>query len=513
MPIRPRRLRPLTALAAVLALVPLTAVAGAPASADPSPSPSGSDAAAPTTSAKPLRWRACPKDVPTMAGLRCSTVEVPLDYSRPDGRTIEVAISRLRATSPGKRRGILLTNSGGPGGTGLGFVTTLAEGGTLNTPLPASVRQRYDIIGVDPRGVGHSTPVTCDLPDAFGSTFAPYAGSRADVLEHAALSRKVARGCGTSSTKRLLPHITTANTARDLDRVRAALGEEKASYLGVSYGTYLGAVWATMFPATGDRILIDSAVSPGGWDTRFQRSVAGGFEDRFPDLAAYAAATPELGLGTTPAEVRASFDRIVARLDAEPRADGITSEVFRQATFASLYYDEKLPEIAALWTVLDQGVTIPTDGAANPLEDTENYRASQLHVICNDTAWPESTRTYVRHARADRERFPMFGGATGSISPCAFWPSEPREPKVRIRDRGPSNVLQVQNLRDPATSLAAARRMRAALGDRARFVTADQGGHLAYLFGDNQCLNGIVTRFLVTGERPARDGGCDAETP
>ncbi|WP_218040526.1 alpha/beta hydrolase [Actinomadura sp. WMMB 499] len=129
-------------------------------------------------------------------------------------------------------------------------------------------------------------------------------------------------------------------------------------------------------------------------------------------------------------------------------------------------------------------------------------------MICNDSDWPEQVETYRRNVAADRSRFPMFGAAGANITPCAFWPSEPYEPRVEITDRGPSNVLIVQNRRDPATPLAGARMLRGALGDRARMVTADQGGHLAYLYLDDRCLNGIATKFLTTGARPPQDVAC-----
>ncbi len=120
-------------------------------------------------------------------------------------------------------------------------------------------------------------------------------------------------------------------------------------------------------------------------------------------------------------------------------------------------------------------------------------------------------RTYQRNVAVDRLRHPMFGAAAANITPCAFWPSEPVEPPVRITDDGPSNVLILQNLRDPATPLAGAKDLRRAFGDRARMVTADQGGHLAYLFLDNTCANDVATEFLVTGKRPHRDLFCRAE--
>ncbi|AXB48335.1 hydrolase [Amycolatopsis albispora] len=460
-------------------------------------------AALPAATAEPPGWGECPADV-TGAGLECATLEVPLDYRNPDGETIEIAVSRLASTNPEKRRGVLLTNTGGPGGEGLAFPAILRD----NLKLPQEVLDSYDIIGMDPRGVGHSTPVTCDLQPTQWITNIPlYARNPADVTAQAEQAKVVAAQCGASATAPLLPHITTANTARDLDRVREALGESTVSYFGISYGTYLGSVYTTLFPERSDRILIDSATGPGGWDASFTRMFGEGFEDRFPDFAEYAAAHPEHGLGSTPGQVTAKYFEIAARLDAKPTPEGINGQVFRQLTFAKFYYDHEFPSLARAWHALDTGKPLPQpEAAAAPAGD--NYLASQLHVICNDSDWPERIGHYQRNVAVDRFRHPMFGAAAANVTPCAFWPSEPVEPPVEITGDGPPNVLILQNLRDPATPLAGAQKLRRAFGDRARMVTADQGGHLGYLYLDNRCLNDAGTNFLLTGQRPPRDLAC-----
>jgi pimeloyl-ACP methyl ester carboxylesterase len=475
-----------TALA-VLAVALTAACAQDQAAVTPPPTP------------EPPTWGACPADVEDTS-LECATLDVPLDYRDPGGRTIEIAISRLASTKPEQRRGVLLTNSGGPGGPGLGFPARLRE-----LKLPQAVLDSYDVIGIDPRGVGHSTPVTCDLTtEQQTSNIPPYADDDADVTARAKAVEVIAEQCGSSASADVLPHISTANTARDLDQVRAALGEKTASYLGVSYGTYLGSVYTTLFPETTDRVVLDSAVGPHGWDVNHSRLLGQGMEDRFPDFAAFAAAHPEYGLGSTPEQVRAKYHELGARLDRTPSPDGYDGVLFRQATFSMLYYDTGLAGLAALWQALDTGSPLP----AGEKVEVENYLASQLHVLCNDSDWPESVADYQRDVATDRVRYPLFGAAGANITPCAYWPVEPAEPQVEITDDGPSNVLILQNLRDPATPLAGARDLRAAFGDRARMITADQGGHLAYLYLPNPCADGPVTAFLVTGERPADDLVC-----
>ncbi|WP_020672421.1 alpha/beta hydrolase [Amycolatopsis nigrescens] len=450
-----------------------------------------------------VRWGPC-SEKPTSSRLECATLEVPLDYRDPDGRQIEIAISRLASEKPAQRRGVLLTNPGGPGITGLGYPVALAGSG-----LPRQVLDSYDLIGFDPRGVGRSAPVTCELTpeqQARGN-LAPYAHTAADVAREAGNARTIAEQCATSPTASMLPHTTTANTARDLDRIRAALGEPKLSYLGASYGSYLGAVYTTMFPERSDRIVLDSNLGPGGYDVTAMRMLARGMEDRFPDFAAFAAAHPEYGLGTTPEQVTAKFFDLAERLEAKP-VQGYDGTLFRGITFDRLYSDANMPLLAEMWQALDTDRPPPPNP---PMVNFENFMAARFNVICGDSRWPGTVREYQRNVAVDRPKYPMLGGSAASIGPCAFWPDERVEPPVQIGDRGPSNVLMVQNERDPGTPLAGAEELRRAFGERARMVTADHGGHGVYPFGPNTCANDAVTAFLTAGQRPSQDLACAAE--
>ncbi|MFI9454546.1 alpha/beta hydrolase [Amycolatopsis sp. NPDC052450] len=452
-----------------------------------------------------VRWGPCPEDV-AAPGVECGTLPVPLDYRKPGGATIDIAVSKLASTKPAKRRGIMLTNPGGPGGPGQSMPAGLRAAG-----MPSSVLDAYDIIGFDPRGIGRSTPVTCDLkPEQQVSNVPPYARDAAAVAERATYVAGIAKQCGGSKTAANLPYITTANTARDMDRIREALGEKKLSYYGVSYGSYLGAVYSTLFPQQTDRVVIDSVTGPGGLDPVTSRRLAEGFEDRFPDFAKWAAARhASYGLGRTPQQVTAKFYELAAKLDggAVPGVDGAA---FRMGTFGALYATKTFPVLAQQWQSLDgEGVLKQTAETAQI--DPAQLLAGQLHVVCNDANWPEDVATYQRNVAKDRVKYPMFGAAGANIWACAYWPSEQIEPTVRIGDRGPSNILMVQNLRDPATPLSGAKEMRRALADRARIVTVDEGGHGVWLSDENACGNNAVNRFLVEGKRPARDTACAAD--
>ncbi|WP_329787434.1 alpha/beta hydrolase [Lentzea sp. DG1S-22] len=444
-----------------------------------------------------VQWVACPADV-ALPGLECGKLQLPLDYRKPQGRKTEVMFSRLASKNPAKRKGILLTNPGGPS-EGLTFPAVLKAVG-----LPQSVQDAYDVIGMDPRGIGYSSPSTCDMTEeqmADGSV-PPYANNSAEVRQRAAEVEKIAEQCLKSSSADELPYNTTANIARDLDSVRAALGEEKASFLGYSYGSYLGSVYATLFPKTSDRVVIDSNLPKGGWDVEGGRLMGRGVEDTFPDFAKWAAAHPEHGLGTTPQQVRAKFFDLAARLDEKPSVEGIDGRTFRLLTFTALYGtgDAAFTKLAASWKAFDTGQPQPPQDYPE-VPRVQALLAGRLHVICGDSAWPTSVGTYERNVAVDRVRHPMFGAAAANIQPCAFFP-KPLEKQVLPSDRGPRNVLLVQNERDPATPLAGARSTRRAFGDRAAMITIDQGGHGAYVIGKNKCANDKVTEYLLGGQRP-----------
>lgn len=469
----------------------------------------GSLVAAPAVADEPgtgLAWGACPEDVVTkVAVLRCATVPVPLDYSEPEGEQIEIMVSRLASKNPGKRWGVLMLNPGGPGGSGLSFVDDLAWFG-----MPASVLDSYDVIGMDTRGIGHSAPVSCGFAadqDYLGN-IPPYAVDEAAVAEQAKTAKAVAEQCAANDEDGRLRHVSTANMARDLDRIRAALGEEKASFLGYSYGSALGAAYASMFPERSDRIVLDSNIGDTHLDQDGMRRYALGAEETFPDFATWAAARHETyGLGRTPAEVRRTYFTLAERLDETP-VDGIDGRVFRLATFAGLYGKTKYGLTAQAWQSVRDGDEAAAEQLAAAPAQMDNLWSVFLAVTCNDVEWPSDVRTYQRAVAEDRERYPLYGAASANIMPCAFWPYEPAEPPVAVDDEGPANVLVLQNRRDPVTPHRGGELLDEKFGDRSRLVSVDGSGHGVYVLGDNACALNTTTSFLVDGELPKRDTSC-----
>ncbi|MFC8043023.1 alpha/beta hydrolase [Nocardia sp. NPDC057353] len=458
----------------------------------------------------PVAWGACPDDVVAEAAptlLDCATVPVPLDYADPGAGEIDLMISRLAGQDRDKPRGTLMLNPGGPGGSGLALSALLVKRG-----LPASVTDAYDVIGMDTRGIGHSARVGCGftLDGPYVGNLPPYAVDDAAVGARAEVVRDVARQCAEHDRDDRLRHLSTVNMARDLDRIRAALGQPKTSFLGYSYGSALGAAYASMFPDRTDRIVLDSIVGDTHLDRDGMRRYALGMEETFPHFADWAAARDDTyGLGRTREEVRAAYLEQAAALDRQP-VQGLDGSVFRTAVFGLLFKELQYPLLAELWQSLRAGAAPPDTGPAPSAPAMDNSWTVYLAVTCNDLDWPEDVQPYRDAVAEDRERYPLYGAAAANIIPCAYWPHEPAEPPAAISAEGPANILLVQNRRDVPTPYRGAELLREQFGDRARLVSVDAAGHGAYLLGDSPCANDTATAFLLDGELPADDVTCPA---
>ncbi|GAB7046224.1 alpha/beta hydrolase [Catenuloplanes indicus] len=457
----------------------------------------------PATAAPALHWAACPADaaINPLVAVQCATVPVPLDYADPDGEQIEIMISRVASPNPAKRRGVLLTNPGGPGGSGLGLPADLVGKG-----LPVSVTNAYDLIGMDTRGVGHSTPIACGITtdDGYYGNVPPYAPDDAAVVAQAAIAERIAARCAANPRVR---HLTTANTARDLDRVRIALGEEKASFLGYSYGSALGAAYASLFPDTVDRVVLDSNVGDSHLNREGLRRYAHGFEETFPEFARWLAARHDsYGMGRTPAQVRRNYLALVERLDRTPAPDGTTGAMLRGAVFAGLFSATAYGRTAMfLQTYATPGSVAPSPETPPGPHPSDVALSVFLAVSCNDADWPEELDTYRRGVAEDRKRYPLYGAAAANVLPCAYWAWEPSEAPVGIV---PNDVLIVQNRHDPVTPLAGGELLRSAFGAQSRLVTVNGSGHGVYVLGGDGCALNVTTTYLVDGRLPARDTVC-----
>ncbi|MFJ9448071.1 alpha/beta fold hydrolase [Kitasatospora sp. NPDC101235] len=447
-----------------------------------------------------LRWERCDAGQP--AAFECATVQVPLDYADPGGRRIDLAISRIKAGSAKARHGVLLMNPGGPGVQGL---TMPVE---MEPLLAPEVRERFDLIGFDPRGAGKSSPITCDLTADERSNPHPYtAKTFARDVDRA---RTVADKCRAKAGD-VLPHITTRNTARDMDVVRAALGERRISYFGYSYGTYLGSVYTQMFPQRSDRFVLDSALDPAlAWRGTL-RSAAAGAELAFTRWTEWAAARhATYGLGATPAEVRKTYWDLIARADRTPvptTNGALSGGDIRTGYTGFSYVATATPWIAALKAASEGGPAAPAEPVPSGTEEQENNQTAVTWALfCGDArGWPRDPEQYRRDAIRDRAAYPLAGDLGAGIQPCAFWKSPPREAATVVNTG--VGALIVQNQWDLRATLAMAQGMRRALHGARMITVAGGEGHGVVVAGPS-CAGADVTRYLTTGRLPAKDLTC-----
>ncbi|MFF2847450.1 alpha/beta hydrolase [Streptomyces sp. NPDC058001] len=516
---RRRRLAPLLAVSVTATLAP--ALATSTASAAPAATPQAAASSATNGALERYvkqrpKWKRCGADSP--AEFECATIKVPLDYRVPRGKRIDLAISRIKTTAPGNRHGVLFSNPGGPGGQGLYMPLSMQES------LPKSAQRKYDLIGFDPRGVGRSSPVSCGLEPEEEDWLRPY---KEETFEKdVAWARDVANKCREKAGD-TLPHITTRNTARDMDLLRAILGEKKISYVGYSYGTYLGAVYTQLFPGRADRFVLDSAVDPArAWRGMIQWW-AEGAEPAFDRWTEWAAARSEkYGLGDTPKKVDRTFWDLVAQatekpieLDGQPVTGDDIRSGMRQAVFTPEMATEAFVELKKAAAGEPASATklgafagskgTGTAGAAGASGvPADNMTASFWAVVCGDNsaAWSRDPESYRQDAIEDKGRYPLYGDFASSIKPCAFW-DRSAEPVTKVNNKVGS--LVVQNEWDSQTPLPSGQALHADL-KRSKMVTVLGGeGHGVYPNG-NACTDGTVTRYLLTGKLPAKDVSCQA---
>lgn len=303
----------------------------------------GGPAVSPAAASPPtatLAWHTCstgPDDADgaalDAAGAQCAEVAVPLDYSRPRGRTITIALSRLAATDPAHRRGALIPNPGGPGDPALTLGVELAQA------APA-LAAHYDLIGMDPRFVGRSTPLSCQWDT--GLSMRGAGPTRQTFAETTVRARGLAAGC-VRGNEDLLPYASTRNAARDMDQVRAALGEPTLSYLGWSAGSYLGAVYTQLFPGRVDRFVLDSAVDPDTYGPGVTRAMGAPTEAALRNWAGWAATRDATyHLGATREAVLATVDRVRRASEARPLRVGefaVDSQLLPELLFLPIRFD------------------------------------------------------------------------------------------------------------------------------------------------------------------------------
>ncbi|WP_079102785.1 alpha/beta hydrolase [Streptomyces sp. TP-A0356] len=473
----------------------------------------GTAVAAQRAAAAGIHFGRCPEEHDTGRGLQCGTVSVPLDYAHPDGKRIRLTVSRSRATGEGRavRQGALVYNPGGPGASGTDFPRV----GHL--PQWRRIAAAYDLVGYDPRGVGRSAPLICQDPQRAlrGPSQSPTEPSPSYKRERIAEARAYARGCARNAGS-ALRHYNSLNNARDLEVLRAALGERKLTFMGASYGTYFGALYATLFPSHVRRMVFDSAVNPASERIWYRNNLdqSAAFENRWADFRAWTARHDDVyGLGTTAGAVLHSYERARARLAAEPAGDTVGPGQLQRAFLQAGYYDDYWPQLALALSAYLKGDPKPLVEAAAPhpeqAAEAENGNAVYTAVECNDAPWPTDWKVWDRDntALARVAPFETWDNVWANL-PCAYWPV-PRQRPLDVRTAPgalpPTLILAAQ--RDAATPYEGARELNRRLSGSVLVTERDAGRH-GIGGGPNSCVNGYLDTYLLDGRLPERSASC-----
>ncbi|MFE9564108.1 alpha/beta fold hydrolase [Streptomyces sp. NPDC006487] len=489
---------------------PRAAASSGGASEAPSAEPTAVPAALRPYYDQKLSWREC--GVP---GFDCSTLKVPLDYENPAGGDIDIAVARRKATDPSKRLGSLVVNPGGPGGSGIGYLQAYAGIG-----YPAPVRAAYDMVSFDPRGVDRSSPVEC-LNGPAMDKYTQVDQTPDTPAERALLVaafKEFAAACQAHS-RRILPHVSTVDAARDMDVLRAALGDEKLTYVGASYGTFLGAMYANLFPGRTGRLVLDGAMDPSRPAVELNRDQTEGFETAFRAFAADCAKQTDCPLGQgSPEQIAERLEEFFRKVDAQPvpttdRARPTLGEsLATTGVIAALYDENAWPQLReALRAAMDgddgNGLLSLADSYYERGQDGKyaNLMSANAAVNCLDQppafAGPEA----VEKALPSFEKAsPVFGaGLAWASLNCTYWPTKATGTAGVLQAKGAPPIVVVGTTRDPATPYKWAEALARQL-DSGVLLTYDGDGHTAYGRGSD-CIDSAINQYLLEGTAP-KDG-------
>jgi pimeloyl-ACP methyl ester carboxylesterase len=491
------------------------------ASAAPPPG-SGADAGLGPYLEQELDWVTC-EDTATNTNdaelfanpaLQCASVEVPLDYDDPEGERARIALTRLPAA--GDAEGSLLLNPGGPGGSGTSFVAA-----TLPQWQASPVAERFDIVGFDPRGVGASTPaLDCYTDEEYDAGDAPRFGAVYDVTsaeEAGELAERCAAGSGGIAN---LVNAGSTNVVRDMDIMRQVLGDDQLTYLGYSYGSEIGAMYAAAYPEKVRAIVLDGAVSPDLTASEFRLSSFTGLQARFDDLAALCAESPDCVLGPDPAAANDRLHEIVQPLveTPAPTTGGRDLSVWDVYLGISggLYSEANWPSVISALTALEAGdpaemlalrdafYARTADGAYGLDFDTN------IAVRCMDSPrmTPEEQTALAREIGEAAPMFDIDVFTAGTYhSECEAWPAPPTRDEPWLSDvEGIPETLVVSVTGDPATPHEGGIAMARALGGS--LLTVDGKQHGAYLLGGSECVDDAVNAYLLELETPPTGTRC-----
>jgi len=452
-------------------------------------------------------WKRCGGD-----GFQCTTIIVPVNWAAPDGPTLKLAVSRKRAA--GAKIGSLLYNPGGPGASGLEYAPAVID------QLGRGVRRAYDFVSWDPRGVGESEPAVTCLPDAQLDAFYAADATPDTPQEQGSLISDVeryAKACAQNTGGQVLAHLDTPSTVRDMDVIRGVLGEPTLSFLGASYGTYLGAWYAETFPWRVGRMVLDGAVDPSEDAAKYYEAQARGFSralESYIDHCLRSSGCPLRGSRKTAMD---QLQQLSARIDAQPLGTDsdrrLTQALFLTGLMGAMYSPD-------LWRTATQGLTEALDGDGSTMllladsylrRNPDGTYGQLLQVTSAIYCLDHGDRRTVEQISTDASRlkaaYPPFGDVLGwGAVTCAEWPLDGVTPAKRLTAAGAAPILVVGTTNDPATPYESAQSLASQLSS-GRLLTFEGDGHAAYGNG-NPCLDKTVDAYLVDGTLPAEGTRC-----
>ncbi len=490
-------------LAPLVALVVAALGVGLPQGAGAATAVSGLD----SYYAQTLVWTSCES-----SNAECTRLRVPLNYDRPQTGDISLLIERVRATSP-DRIGALVINPGGPGVAGARYAT-------YGQYFLGRAAPRFDFIGFDPRGVGESMPIECmsdQLTDTFiGADASPDSPSELSI--YSAVSARVAESCRRHAPD-LYAHVGTYDVARDLDVLRAALGERTLNFLGLSYGSRLGAAYADLFPDRVGRMILDGAINPANTATQLVAGQARGFNDALRRFVAHCV-VQRCTIGPTQPQVIRRINALLDSLDSEPLNVGgrtLTQPLALNGILGRLYSNEYN------WTALEADITAALKGNGRPLLDaadsfigrnpngtySSNLWAALNAVSCWDGgAIPNASRLLrIARAQASTSTFPEITlQLIMSALPCHYWPRTDSESPKEVGGPIGRSILVIGTRHDPATPWKWAKELATQLHSGV-LLTWEGDGHTAIGRG-SRCVSRWATQFLLTGKAPQNGTVC-----
>ena len=480
-----------------------------------------------------IDWEDCSNETTTF---QCGTVTVPLDYDHPDGQTITIALKKLPALDGDAEHGSLFLNPGGPGESGIRMVETGAP------MFGEELRGAYDIIGFDPRGVGQSTPITCWTDDEINQSLNGTSNKLPEIMatdvlfsKNSSAQKRIDRGAANaarcaqhSQVPELLDHVGTRDVARDLDVLRATNGNARLNYLGMSYGTYIGALYADLFPGRVGRTVLDSAMDPAQRWADGDAEITAFTEGVLRQYVEHCRAQDGCPLTGSTDEAVSQLAAFVDGLDKNPLTtpDSDATISTREATAIIQQYAVEKPDWDGLTAMLTPAMTnhdgtlmvkamqgspgLPPEMTAEVAARLANARALSNAVICND--YPDTGATasdWDAQAAAERKAHPFFGGISNSLEAyCRGWGHRGKTPPQETHAEGSAPILVVGITGDAQTLYSWTQSLAGQL-DNGHLLTVEGYGHVA--FNVNTCAITAITGFLVNGTMPDEGTTCAAD--